>query len=218
MPSEFLAEQLFPPEVALVIASPEMWEQPLFAAEEQLIENAIEKRRREFRAGRHAAHHAIQLAGGTSGPILRGDQREPRWPAGYLGSISHCADLALALACQRGAIVGLGVDVEPLAPLAAGLERKIESDTESAFLDAHPGLPRRLVFSAKESLYKCYYPLVRRFFGFHEVELQITIETGQFSFRQAPGAKLALPAEPLFHGAYWITDKHLITGCYLTIG
>ena len=31
----------------------------------------------------------------------------------------------------------------------------------------------KVTFSAKEAFYKCYYPLVRVFLGFHDVELQI---------------------------------------------
>jgi len=218
MASDPFALSLFPPEVALVVASPAMWEQPLCTAEERLIEGASEKRRREFRAGRHAAHQALRLVGGADGPILRSDQREPHWPAGSLGSISHCADLAVAATCQEGEIVGVGVDVEPLAPLAAGVERKIESTAETAFLEAHPELPRRLIFCAKEALYKCYYPLVRRFFGFHEVELQIDIERARFSFRQPAEARVVLPTGPLFHGHYRLTDRHLIAGGHLTVG
>ncbi len=50
-------------------------------------------------------------------------------------------------------------------------------------MQAQPELPPRLIFSAKESLYKCFYPLVKRFFGFHAVELELDPKRQRFCFK-----------------------------------
>ena len=207
--------QLFPAEVVVVSATPEMWTTPLLHEEELLIREAISKRQREFRAGRHCARTALAELGLPKVPILRDEKRAPIWPPGYLGSISHCDDYCLAACCAIGSVQGLGVDVEPLAPLNSELAGYIHSKTETAFMHAHPELPPRIIFSAKESLYKCFYPLVKRFFGFHAVELHIDLYNQCFSFISTGEISLELPEGVVFHGSYLIHQGHLVTGCYL---
>ncbi len=207
---------LFPPSAELVIAEEPMWSSPLRSEEEAYIEGAIEKRRREFRAGRHAAHAALAALGAPDRPLLRGERREPLWPSGYLGSIAHCRELCLAVCAREGELAGLGIDVEPLEPLPRGVGRYIHTETEARFVEEHPGEhPERLIFSAKESLYKCYYPLLQRYFGFQAVALTVDTERQYFDFTPAPGGDLRFPALR-FHGRYRIGKDHLVTACYLT--
>lgn len=209
----------FPPGVSLVIADEAMWSTPLRDEEEALVATSMEKRRREFRAGRHAAHAALARLGAPDLPLLRGDKREPLWPSGYVGSIAHCRDLCLAVCAVDGEIAGLGVDVEPLHPLPAGIDRYVHTDEDAELLAEHPqGLPGRLVFCAKESLYKCYYPLVRRYFGFHSVSLTIDAEAGRFGFRPTPDCAIGFPEELDFHGHFLWDDAHLYAFCYLLRG
>lgn len=207
---------LYPPDVALTIATESMWQTPLRVEEETLIDGAVEKRQREFRAGRHAAHAALAKLNAPDTPLLRGEQREPLWPQGHLGSITHCRDLCLAVCARDRQLAGLGIDVEPLDPLPHGVDRYIHTESEMAFIADNPeGHPERLIFSAKESLYKCYYPLVQRFFGFHSVELMF--DRVAQSYRFAPTEMCEIPFPPLqFHGRYTIGANHLVTACYLT--
>ncbi len=207
---------LFPAEVVTVTATPEMWSTPVFPEEEALISQALEKRQREFRAGRHCAHAALERLGHPREPILRDPKRAPLWPKGYLGSISHCRDFCLAVCCPTSTIKGLGVDVEPLAPLKPGICNYIQTEAENTFMQANSDLPERLIFSAKESLYKCLYPLVKDFFGFHSVELKIDRINQQFTFAPTAKLQITLPADLGIHGNYLISKNHLLTSCYLT--
>ncbi|MES9969402.1 MAG: 4'-phosphopantetheinyl transferase superfamily protein [Candidatus Thiodiazotropha sp.] len=207
---------LFPSTVVIVTATDEMWTKPLCAEEEQLIEGSVAKRQREFRAGRHAAHTALRQLDAPNGPLLRGEKRQPIWPNGYIGSISHCNDNCIAACAIAGEIAGLGIDVEPLEPLKPGIARYIDTDEEKAFMQRHKDLPPRLIFSAKESLYKCYYPLVERFFGFQSVTLDIDISRQRFQFRPSRECRIEFPQNLHFHGRYLMTQTHLFTSCYLT--
>ncbi|QYZ65451.1 MAG: 4'-phosphopantetheinyl transferase superfamily protein [Gammaproteobacteria bacterium (ex Lamellibrachia satsuma)] len=207
---------LFPRAIVTITATPEMWETPVLEKEEALIAGSVHKRRREFRAGRHCAHQALKCLGLEVTPLLRGERREPIWPQGYLGSISHCDGYALAACALQGDIVGIGIDVEPLSPLKRDVEQLIHTERERRFMQANPEIPERLIFSAKESLYKCYYPLVKQFFDFQEVELAIDLTTRCFSFSSQPEAGISFPAYAKFHGSFLNTGSHLITGCYLT--
>lgn len=206
---------LFPSEVAVTSATPEMWMTPAYPEEEVLITQAVAKRQQEFRAGRHCAHQAMTQLGIQPQPILRDAQRAPVWPEGLLGSISHCRDFCLAACATDVRLKGLGVDVEPLEPLKHGTRRYIQTDAETAFMQEQPQLPARLIFSAKESLYKCYHPLVRTFFGFHSVELEVDTGNQKFSFSTGIRAKVSFPDHLTFMGHYVVTRNHLITSCYL---
>jgi len=208
--------ELFPDSVVVVSATAQMWHTPVLQEEEALINKATDKRQGEFRAGRHCAHTALAALGLPLRPILRDERRAPIWPSGYLGSITHCHDYCLAACCKAGDIQSLGIDVEPMEPLKPGLDRYIQSEREINFMRAHPHLPDRLIFSAKESLFKCLYPFVQRFFGFHAVELLIDPELCRFSFIQTGERPLVLPSQSVFHGRFLFEQHHLITACYLT--
>jgi len=206
---------LFPANVAIVLANAEMWQTPLCAEEEALIDGAVSKRQREFRAGRNAAHEALRQLHAPQHAILRGNRREPLWPAGYLGTIAHCRDLCVAACANEGKIAGLGIDVESLSPLPKGVERYVHTDTEQSRLEQQ-ALPQKLVFSAKESLYKCYYPLLGRYFGFQSVSLSFDQNAQTFSFEPTVGCEISFPAELKFHGRFHTNDTHIITACFLT--
>lgn len=209
-----LPTTLFPDTVALVIASVEMWQTPLCAEEEALIDGAVSKRQREFRAGRNAAHEALRQLQAPQQAILRGNRREPVWPRGYLGTIAHCRDLCVAACASEGEIAGLGIDVEPLSPLPEGIEHYIHTDMEQLQLEQQK-LPQRLIFSAKESLYKCYYPLMGRYFGLQSVSLTFDMYAQTFCFKPTASCEIEFPDELNFCGHFHTTDTHLFTAGYL---
>jgi 4'-phosphopantetheinyl transferase EntD len=208
---------LFPANVVIIHATEAMWATPAHREEERLIAGSVTKRRRQFRAGRNAAHAALSQLDAPYGPLLRGDSRQPIWPQGFFGSISHCDDSCVAACAKDGTIVSLGLDVEPLAPLKPGIARYIETEDERDFMQRYGELPRRLIFSAKESLYKCYYPLVGRFFGFHSVVLEIDISRQRYGFRPSAACEIDFPRDLTFHGRYLSTQTHLYTSCFLTL-
>ncbi len=208
-------QHLFPPDVALVVSDEPMWRTPLRDAEEALIDGAIEKRQREFRAGRHAAHAALAKLQAPDLPLLRGERREPIWPSGYLGSITHCRDLCVAVCAREDRLAGLGIDVEPLEPLPKGVDRYINTEEEARFVTENPGLhPERLIFSAKESLYKCYYPLVKRFFGFQSVTLDFDLARQRYRFTPTQRCEIDFPGFR-FEGSFILGPDHLVTACHL---
>jgi enterobactin synthetase component D len=207
---------LFPHKTIIVKASREMWITPLCPEEEILIEGAVEKRQKEFRAGRHAAHKALEQLQAPWRPLLRGDMRQPIWPTGYLGSITHCHDACVAVCAKKGDMFGLGVDVEPLKPLPKGVNQYIHTPEDEEVMTQNNHLPERLIFSAKESLYKCYYPLIGQFMGFQAVSLDINPNEQCFHFTPTEDCTIPFPKELTFHGRYLMDENHLYTGCFLT--
>jgi enterobactin synthetase component D len=128
---------------------------------------------RQFLAGRRCAARALADAGASVLEVEVGPHREPVWPLGYVGSITHSASFAFAAVARRGELSSIGIDSEAVldhASLAA-----------VASLTFHPSEFARVagrrdlataVFSAKESLFKCLYPLAGVFFDYRDAELQ----------------------------------------------
>ncbi|HEY6079371.1 MAG TPA: 4'-phosphopantetheinyl transferase superfamily protein [Polyangiaceae bacterium] len=149
--------------------------------------SAVDKRRAEFMAGRFAASQALRRLGvdGTPG---RNDDGSPRWPDAVVGSITHGAERALCAVARRGEVVALGIDAERMMAedTSVELRRRICSASELATLSAALLAPEHelvsLVFSAKESLYKCLYPLVGRYMGFEAARV-VAVETRAFDRR-----------------------------------
>jgi 4'-phosphopantetheinyl transferase EntD len=176
---------------------------PLFPEEIPLVERAVEKRQREFRAGRHVARSALTMAGGPAPALLRGVHGQPGFPAGYHGSITHTGRVhtyAAAVATQEPCL--LGIDAELSDELMPELIGRIASPPEiehAARFAEHPGL---LVFAAKEAVYKCVYPLCERVLGFGEVRLaRAGVSRLEFEV-------LALEGTPLVE-VRWLRDQDL---------
>ncbi|MEN9578501.1 MAG: hypothetical protein RJA70_1510 [Pseudomonadota bacterium] len=148
-------------------------ERGLTRAELTLVAGAIETRRREFAAGRLLARHALARMGHANCEVLCGSGREPLWPPGVSGSISHCETRAI-VAVASAASGSIGIDIEGRRQLPRELWDKVLLPGEIEALRAsHRELERGrralLCFSIKEALYKAQYPLSRQYLGFHAV-------------------------------------------------
>ena len=139
-----------------------------------LSPRACGRKRVEFALGRAAAHFALKQIGFENPPpVLRGQKGEPIWPDGIAGSITHCHPWSVAVAVKSSNRFAIGVDLETME----GIQRTDISDLicGEAELDWVRGgdFQERLtmIFSAKEAIYKAFYPLCRRYIDFKEVEL-----------------------------------------------
>jgi 4'-phosphopantetheinyl transferase EntD len=168
---------LFPRPVIVEEETPSAVEADLFPEEAATIQRAVEKRRREFAAGRLCARRALSRLGFERTPILPGPDRAPQWPSGAVGSITHTADWCGVAVSRTGPFRGLGIDAEPYEPIKPDLFDRICTDRELAWIATRPpsehGTLVRLVFSAKEAFYKAQYAVSARYLGFHDVELDV---------------------------------------------
>ncbi|MFG0315806.1 MAG: 4'-phosphopantetheinyl transferase [Planctomycetota bacterium JB042] len=180
------ASALFPSGVVVVEADPAFVEGRLFPEEESSVAAAVEKRRREFRAGRTLARDALALLGVAPVALPVGERREPVWPGGVVGSITHTRGYCAVVAARTGgAVAGIGIDVEPDEPLKEALLERIALPAERDRLARH-GEPTRLgrvLFCAKEALYKAQFPGTRRFLAFEDVEVDLDLASGRFTAR-----------------------------------
>jgi 4'-phosphopantetheinyl transferase EntD len=148
-----------------------LWDEEAAAAS-----RAIPKRRTEFAAGRSAARAAMAEIGFAPAAIPQGPDRAPIWPAGLAGSIAHCDTCCVSVVALQEHHAALGVDVEPATPLAPDLVAVICTPAERAWLagEPDPNLAAKMIFSAKEAVYKAQYPLTGKVIGFDAVTLDMT--------------------------------------------
>lgn len=154
-----------------------------FPEEMAMVANAVDKRRREFATGRRCAHAALRSLGIEPAPILAGERGMPQWPPGVVGSITHCAGYRAAAVARSGDLLAIGIDAEPDDWLPDGVLDIVSLPAERARLralaEARPSVHwDRLLFSAKESVYKAWFPLARRWLGFDEAEITFGMADG----------------------------------------
>lgn len=159
---------LVEPEIACRAGPIEAFSGILDPKEESLVANAVEKRHREFRAGRYAARDALVQLGRSPQPILAAKDRQPIWPDGMTGSISHSDSHVAVLAAHANNWAGLGVDIEPDTPIKDAVAMRILRPEER-------GEPQfaKLIFAIKEAGYKALYPRYGRFIGFEDARTKI---------------------------------------------
>lgn len=192
----------------------------LFPDEEAAVAGAVAKRRREYATGRHCARLALRELGHPDAPLLSMEKGGPRWPAGVAGSITHCDGYRAAAAAPLGAVASLGIDAEPNQPVEAHVHPFVLLPAEQAALRVlarrRPEIHwDRLMFSAKESVYKAWYPLARRWLGFQDARIDFT-DDGGFDVRLLVEGPLHRE-RPLtgFEGRWMHADGLLLTSVVL---
>jgi 4'-phosphopantetheinyl transferase EntD len=192
-------EEILPPSAAVAETFTDIPGIVLFPEEEAAISKAVEKRRREFSTARACARQALAKLGVPAVPIVPGERGAPRWPPGVVGSMTHCPGYRAAAVARASDIVTIGLDAEPDDALPDGVLGAIAAAGEQAML-AHlvaaspPVSFDRLLFSAKESVYKAWYPLTGRWLGFEDAAVTISPGDGRFT------ARLLVPG-PVVNGA-----------------
>src|SRR3979409_537694 len=142
----------------------------------QALRHATQKRQREFLAGRWCAEEALQCLGAGSTHVAMAEDRAPIWPDSVIGSITHTGDFAAAAVAWAADIAGPGIDSERIsAPAAAGEIADICMVNEATLFKAAHGRSFcefcTFVFSAKEAVFKCLFPLTRKFLEFSDVRI-----------------------------------------------
>jgi 4'-phosphopantetheinyl transferase EntD len=204
-------EEILPATVATAETFTDAPTAKLFPQEAAIVERASDKRRRQFIAGRECARMALSQLGIPPAPILIGERGAPQWPPGIVGSITHCDGYRAAAAARVSDVATIGMDAEPNHPLPRGVLDVISLPAERAGLaalaeEAPAVCWDRLLFSAKESVYKAWFPLTGRWLGFEDAEMTITLD-GTFTARLL--AEPAPPSTASFAGR-WLASGGLI--------
>jgi 4'-phosphopantetheinyl transferase EntD len=214
--------ELVPRQVAVAEKFADVPGVALFPQEAAAVAHAVDQRRREFATVRACAREALARLDLPPAPIVPGRRGAPRWPDGVVGSMTHCAGYRAAAVSRAIEVVTLGIDAEPHEPLPEGVLDLISRPEERAMLSVlGSGSPQacwdRLLFSAKESVYKAWFPLAGRWLSFEEAVISISPDDGTFT------ARLLVPApvvngSPLtgFAGGWLVRDGLILTAIALS--
>jgi enterobactin synthetase component D / holo-[acyl-carrier protein] synthase len=175
--------QLLPASVAVVQTYGDQGAAPLYPEEQALVADAVDKRRREFATVRACARRAMAELGHPPQPVVSCPRGAPRWPPGLVGSMTHCDGYRAAALARAGDLASVGIDAEPHAPLPRDVLDAVRLPSEQGRLGhlaaRHPAVHwDQLLFSAKESVYKAWFPLTGDHLDFMDADLE---------FRAAPG-------------------------------
>lgn len=186
----------------------------LFTDELTHIVGAGARRRAEFSRARSCAHRALAQLGEQPVAIPRGPQREPIWPVGAVGSITHCAEYCCAAVARSNEWAAIGIDAEVLKELETGVQENIMTAAERRQLQT---LDRSIawscvLFSAKEAVFKAWYPRTRRWLNFRDVQLRFDTAHTRFEANlliEEPCFNGGLL--PLVSGRYCIDERRVFT-------
>ncbi|MFF9281300.1 4'-phosphopantetheinyl transferase family protein [Streptomyces griseosporeus] len=197
----------------------------LHPEEAALVARAVTKRRREFAVVRSCARRAMVKLGVPPQPVLSGDRGAPRWPRGLAGSMTHCDGYCAAALVRATDLASLGIDAEPHGPLPEGVGPAVtlpaERDRLRRLAAARPEIQwDRLLFSAKESVYKTWFPLTGKWLDFSEADIELWADDpdpggaagahgGLRARLLVPGPTVAGRRVPAFEGR-WTVQQGLV--------
>jgi len=142
-----------------------------------LAQARVRTRVKDLLVGRACAQLALQEARASSNQVGASPERAPIWPDGWTGSLSHASSIAWAVVARRSDFASLGIDLEHLlSPEAVESVRSVALTPDERRFEVwndtgDVAWRTTLLFSAKESIFKCLNPLVQDFIDFTEMEL-----------------------------------------------
>lgn len=186
------------------------------AAEEAAIARAVARRRDEFTTGRRLAREALARLGCVAASLPPDPDRVPRWPEGFVGTISHSGGLCAALAGRARDLVGIGIDIEETARIRPGLASLICRPDETD-LDAIGGVNDLILlrFVAKEAFFKAYFPATRAFLDFHDVRVAVDPASNRFEARLMRPSSPSLCGARAFVGRFAALGSHVVAGVWI---
>lgn len=120
----------------------------------------------------------------------------------------------MAAVARQTCCASLGIDIETNKPLPEEVAPLVLTELERQFAIAQSYHATTLIFSAKESLFKCLFPRVQRYIEFHEAEITIDAPSQSLFCRLEAPLDVQLSGR-LISGAYYIGNGFLFTAFWL---
>jgi 4'-phosphopantetheinyl transferase EntD len=148
-------------------------EHALLPEEAAALATSVLKVRRASGAARIVARELLAKIGLPHRALPKGRGGAPVWPNGIVGSMSHDSRIAIAAIAPSRNFSALGIDIEPAEILPPELLDLVTTPLERSHIDEDP-CGGRLLFAAKEAVYKAVYPLDQTFLDHHDVEVSLS--------------------------------------------
>lgn len=182
------------------------------------LKNACLKRKTDYIRGRQCAFTAFRKMGiEATGKLLPDERRIPTWPKNCLGSITHSKNITWAIVSSKANYHGLGIDCEfyLTAERTAKLMSSICAPSEILLgkkLNLDKNIFLTLIFSVKESIFKCLYPQTHVFFGFKDAEItKIDLKNSCFSYLLKKRLDEKYPTNFTSNGSFYLGDEYILS-------
>lgn len=206
---------LFPHGVLTLVEHRDSWPSALAPAERAQLGDVCDKRLAEFSAGRTLSRRLIAVITGVAEPLLAGSYRQPLWPAQVAGSISHSDEFCAVAVAKASVVSSLGIDVETFEDLDPEVEDIVLTPAELAATESLGAWTRKLIFSIKESNYKCCYHLVKTFIDFKACEVILDLQTSTYTSTIVCTDYLGERVYLQVKGSWLIEADHIFTSAVL---
>ncbi|MFJ2027461.1 4'-phosphopantetheinyl transferase [Streptomyces sp. NPDC087897] len=210
-----MIERLLPADVSCAATRAEtVPDGTLFPEEEALVARSVAKRRNDFATARACARRAMAGLGLPPVAVLHGHRGRPLWPDGIVGSLTHCHGYRAAALAREKDVLSLGIDAEQHAPLPDGVRELVTLPAERERIEPPAAEGSgfihwdRVLFSAKESVFKTWYPITRTELDFTEADLTFQQRSGP---EGAGGGRAPVAAYGDFAARLLLTDPALPT-------
>jgi len=160
--------------------------------------------RRASGAARWIAHGLLADVGVNGFAILRAPSGTPVWPDGITGSLAHDDDMAVAAVAHVAHIASLGIDVEPAQPLPDDILALVATPADRTNA-AERHLAGRILFCAKEAVYKAVYPLDREVLGYEDIT--VDLDAGRAMTKSGRNVSLAYCVAPRVVVLAWVDPR-----------
>lgn len=189
----------------------------LFAEERMQIAHAVHKRQLEYSTVRWCARQALKRMHHAPVAVLNNHQHAPCWPAGLVGSMTHCDNYYAAALAWQTDYKAIGIDAEPHKPLPVGVLRRVSSEIEQGMLAQliknNPHIYwDTLLFSIKESIFKAWFPLTSQWLDFQQAAVTIDAKNQTFAVTLTAGCDW--PPHRQLRGV-WHFDKTILVSALL---
>ncbi len=217
MEKNLTIHSLFPDGVVTECCLVEEKEHELYPEEKASIQSAVAKRQQEFGAGRSCARKAMAKLGIKETPLPKNPDGSAEWPAGIVGAISHSTTWCGAAVARREEICGIGLDIETIDRVSMRIARKVLTPLEMEWVNASEEAQKRLalLFSAKETVFKCIAPIYGKRLGFYDSVITNVTEEHSFEVKLDKKISTVLPHSSTLTGRYFIHEGEVFTGMVL---
>lgn len=186
--------------------------------ESALVDGASSRRIAEFSTGRYCARRALDRFGCEDSPILADQYGAPLWPSGYIGSISHCSDFAVAAVGRSSMLNYFGVDIEDAIDIDTKVIATLSSSDELENVarlsrESSPYFWNTVLFSAKESVFKAVFCATQ--FPAKPRDISIHINADGIFYAACNVGGIMMPKPLRLEGRWLEWKQHILTMTWL---
>jgi len=184
--------------------------------ERKIISGAVAKRQQEFATVRWCLRQLFQQLGIEYNSVLKGKDGEPILPHQLCGSVSHTNNAYCAAVAFKEKYKSLGIDIEDINRdiSESAIKFFMNKDELVLFKKNREIGYEKLVFSAKESVFKLLSPLIKESIHFSDVSI-FPKDEGTFIYRINRDINDTLHKGLEKEGLYFKSKDFILTLCSL---